>query len=400
MKSVKILMINDYGSKVGGDLTYVLNLKAALEKRNHIVKLLSSDIILWDKHFGDYKFRSFRHDSVSRALYYIFNPFSLLKLREALGDFKPDIIHIHNIYYQVSPSILALLKKYPTVMTTHSYELVCPKNFMHSPLELKNLDKTSLGDNCCNHTGVEYYYYKFRSVVYKRLCRNIDIFVSVSNYVERVLKNGSKKTIQVIHNGIKLLEYSKMGSGENLLYVGRLSREKGIEYLLKAMPLITKAMPRAHLYIAGDGDQQYKLEDLSKELNITKSVTFLGPVPFKEIKNHYNKANILIVPSLWKEPFGLVGPEAMSVGRPVVASNVGGIPEWLDDGVNGFLVEPGNSKQIAEKVIRLFSDRKLLEKMGENARKKAEQFSIEKHVIKIENIYEKLVDKYKSKRYQ
>lgn len=391
-------MINDYGSKIGGDLTYILNLKDALEKRNDVVKFLSSDVALWDKHFADYKFRSIGDNLINKALYYIFNPFSYLKLGKVLKDFKPDIIHIHNIYYQVSPSILAHLKKYPTVMTMHSYELICPNNLIHSYSKSKNVKKIGFENNCCNYTGIEYYYYKLKFMVYKRLCRNVDIFIPISNFVQEIFNKSGYETTQAINDGIKLLEYSKMGNSENLLYIGRLSKEKGAEYLLKAIPLIIKEIPTIHLDIIGDGDQKHKLECLSKELNLEKIVTFIGSVPYEKVERHYKDANIIVVPSVWHEPFGLIGPEAMSVGRPVIASNVGGIPEWLEDEKTGYLVEPGNSEQIAEKVIRLFSDRNLLEQMGGNARKKAEQFSIENHVIKIENIYKELVEKYKAKK--
>ena len=109
-------------------------------------------------------------------------------------------------------------------------------------------------------------------------------------------------------------------------------------------------------------------------------------------------STIIIVPSIYGEPFGLVGVEAFSVGRPVIASRVGGIPEWLDDGKTGFLVDPGNPEQISEKVIKLFSDKKLLEEMGKNAHKKAEQFSIDKHTKKIEKIYLDVIKKFKTKK--
>lgn len=99
------------------------------------------------------------------------------------------------------------------------------------------------------------------------------------------------------------------------------------------------------------------------------------------------------MPSIWPESFGKVGPEAMSVGRPIIGSKVGGIPDWLIDENTGYLVEPKNSQQITEKVLKLFSNKNLREEMGKNARKKAEEFSIEKQIDAIENIYNKLLNK-------
>ena len=394
---MKILMINDYASGIGGDLTYILNLKEALEKRNNVVKILSSDIRFAGKHFGDYEFRSFSNNSIGKALYYIFNPFSYFKLSEVLKEFKPDIIHLHNIFHQVSPSILLHLKNTPTVMTIHSCELICPNVLMLFPLKSRNICKTGFGKNCLKCIGIKYYYHKFKFAIYKRLLRNVDTFISVSKFVQDILNKVGYKTIQTIYNGIKLLEYSRMGKENNLLYIGRLSREKGIEYLLKAMPLIIKKIPMVHLDIVGDGNEKYKLEILSKKLKLEKNVTFIGSVLYNKVEEYYKKANIVIVSSILPDAFPLIGLEAMNMGRPVIGTQVGGIPEWLDDGKTGFLVEPGNSEQIAEKVMKLLSNRKFLEQMGKNARKKAEQFSIDKHVIQIENIYKDIIQKYKAK---
>ena len=204
--------------------------------------------------------------------------------------------------------------------------------------------------------------------------------------------------IRNIYTGIKLLKYSKLIEGNNLLYMGRLSKEKGIEYLLKAMIDITKKIPTVHLNITGGGPEKENLEELIKKYKLEKNVSFIGQIPNKEIERYYKISNILIVPSICEEVFPLVGIEAMSVGRPVIASRVGGIPEWLNDGETGFLVDPGNSAQITEKVIKLFSNRRLMEKMGENGRKKAEQFDIKKHIKEIEIVYQEVIDKFKNNK--
>ncbi|MBE3128388.1 MAG: glycosyltransferase family 4 protein [Actinobacteria bacterium] len=393
---MKILMICDHGSKYGGDLTYIVNLKEGLERKGFVVKILSSDIHTGKKQFSDYEFKGFSEASIFKALYYIFNAFSYLKLNELLKEFKPDIIHLHNIFYQVSPSILLLLKNTPTVMTIHSYELICPNVLMLFPSKSRNICKTGFGKNCRKCIGIKYYYHKFKFAIYKRLLRNVDTFIPNSKFIQDIMEKGGIKSIQKIYYGIKLLEYSRMEKGDNLLYAGRLSKEKGVEYLLKAMPLIIKEIPTVHLDIVGDGDEKHRLEILTKELNLEKSVAFIGSISYSEVEKYYKKANIVIVTSIWPEPFGLIGPEAMSVGRPVIGTKVGGIPEWLEDGKTGYLVEPGDLKQIAKNVIKLLSDRKLMEKIGRNAMEKAKRFNIKKHVEEIENVYKNVIEKYKA----
>jgi len=102
---------------------------------------------------------------------------------------------------------------------------------------------------------------------------------------------------------------------------------------------------------------------------------------------------VVVIPSIYPETFCLVGVEAMSVGRAVIGTNIGAIPEWLEDGRTGFLVEPKNSKDIANKIIKLFENQKLLKIMEKRAYIKSTQFSIEEHVKNLERLYEKILKK-------
>ncbi len=400
---MKILMVEDLGFDNGGISSYLINATKILKKEGHTVKILSSDVDPEEKHsdkkayvYSDYKFRSFNKYRIIRLIMSIFNPFSYLKIKQILKEFKPDIVHLNNFLNIASPSILCCLKNIPTILTIHDYSIACPTGFRMLPLKVCNL---SYGKNCIKCIGIKgYYYEKIKRKISERLFKNIDLFITPSIKLKKDLMKTGILNIRNIYTGIKLLEYSKLIEGNNLLYVGRLSKEKGVKYLLKAMIDITKKIPTVHLNITGSGPEKENLEELIKELKLEKKVSFIGQVPNKEIEWYYKISNILIVPSICEEVFPLVGIEAMSVGRPVIASRVGGIPEWLDDGKTGFLVDPGNPPQIAEKVIQLFTNRKLMEKMGENGRKKAEQFDIKNHIKKIETIYQEVIDKYKNNK--
>ena len=173
---------------------------------------------------------------------------------------------------------------------------------------------------------------------------------------------------------------------------------KGVEYLIKALPLIVEVFPQATLTIIGDGPDKGNLLDQAKALQIEKHVQFVGWVENKDLITYYEKASIVVVPSAWAEAFGLVTLEAMSAGRPVIGTRVGGIPEVIDDGVNGYLVEPKNPEQIAEKALKLLSEEELLKELGRNARKKAETFSIEKYVENLIKLYEQVIIKYKREK--
>lgn len=391
---MKILMISNYGSKIGGAEIYMFNLKEELEKRGYIVKILSSNAYPEKKHFNDYEFKGFNEKSVGRIIYYIFNPCSYFELKKILKESKPDVVHLHTIS-RASASILLCLKNIATVMTVHDYALICPDAIRLLP-SLKICNR-NFGRCCFECIGKRYYWEEIKYGVYKKLLKNVDVFIPNSKFVGRILKRNKIRQISKDFKfGIRLLNYSMIREASNLLYVGRLTKEKGVEYILKAMPAIIKKILKTHLNIVGDGPEKENLKKLSKQLKLEKHVTFFGQIPNKEIGKYYKESTIAIVPSIWPEPFGLIGPEAMSVGRPVIASNVGGTPEWLEDGKTGYLVEPRNPKQIAEKVIKLLSNRKLMEKMGRNARKKVEkEFDIKKHVKEIEKVYREVIDKYK-----
>jgi glycosyltransferase involved in cell wall biosynthesis len=399
---MKILMVEDLGFDNGGISSYLINAIEILKKEGHTVKILSSDVNPEEKHsdknayvYSDYTFRSSNKYRIIRLIIRIFNPFSYLKTKQILKEFKPDIVHLNNFLNIASPSILCCLKNIPTILTIHDYSIVCPTGFRMLPLKVCNL---SYGKNCIKCIGIKgYYYEKIKRKISERLFKNIDLFITPSVKLKKDLMKIGILNVRNIYTGIKLLKYSKLIEGNILLYVGRLSKEKGIKYLLKAMIDITKKVPTAHLNIVGNGPEKKNLEELVKQLKL-KNVSFIGQIPHKEIEWHYRISNIIIVPSICEEVFPLVGIEAMSVGRPVIGSRVGGIPEWLDDGKTGFLVDPGNSAQIVEKVIQLFSSRKLMEKMGENGRKKAEQLDINNHMKEIEKVYQEVIGKCKNNK--
>ena len=388
-------MITDNGFEQGGISTYLLAIKKLLEKKN-TVKLLTSNQNSSRARFSDYEFKGFNNTPLLiQLIYRIYNPFSAIELNRVLKSYKPDIVHLHFIFGNTSPSILPCLKSIPTIMSVHCQSLIRPIDLIYNPLICKH----GTDDYCRKCIGTfKYYYNRIKYLLYRINMSNIDLFLSNSQFLAKSLHNACVSPTRTIQLGIKLLNYSKITEWNKLVYVGRMEKQKGIEFLLIAMPNIINNIPDVHLELVGDGFEMKYLKQLVKELRIEKNVTFVGWIPNNRIKNYYKKSTIALVPSLWSESFGLVGLEAMSAGRPVIASRVGGIPEWLEDGKTGFLVEPRNPKQLAEKIIYLLSNRKLLQEMGKNARKRAEQFSIEKHVNEIEKIYLDVINKYKLKK--
>ncbi len=163
-----------------------------------------------------------------------------------------------------------------------------------------------------------------------------------------------------------------------VLYVGRMRTRKAVAVLLEAFSRLLRSCPRASLILAGNGEHRDALERRTRTLGITPSVRFLGAVPREKMGHWYNVADIFCLPSIY-EGFPVVILEAMAAGLPVVSTTVSGIPEAVDEGVTGLLVEPEDAGALAQALGRLADDAELCKEMGENARRTVRQrFSINK----------------------
>jgi glycosyltransferase involved in cell wall biosynthesis len=195
-------------------------------------------------------------------------------------------------------------------------------------------------------------------------------------YTELAARHVSRGEISVIPNGVDLAQFSASDEPPNpqqILFVGRLVPQKGIDVLLRAFGAILHRHPDAMLVIAGDGQQRLYLERLARFLGLRQRVCFLGWQSRDELAKLYRACAVTAVPSLY-EPFGLVALEAMASGRPVVVGRVGGLAEIVDDEVSGFTVEAGDHLDLASRLAALLSNRELARATGLAARRRAEQF--------------------------
>lgn len=226
-----------------------------------------------------------------------------------------------------------------------------------------------------------------------------DFVVSNSEAGKSILINREKvseEKIRVIYNGIKIdsvyqNKKDKEGNNKTIGFVGHLTKQKGVEYLLRATKELKEKKEDFALKIIGDGSERRSLEKLSQDLSIENFVYFVG---HKENAWKYMQdLNVLVLPSLW-EGLPNVIMEAMAVGLPVVATSVGGVPELIKNNETGFLVGPKDPKALAEKIEHVLNFSEVeKKKMGENARRAVEEkFSIEKMVSEHEGLYKKLMN--------
>jgi glycosyltransferase involved in cell wall biosynthesis len=183
----------------------------------------------------------------------------------------------------------------------------------------------------------------------------------------------------VIPNGIDISKFDRaiqqldVERKKNVLFVGRLVKPKGIDYLIRAMPAVLKEVPEAKLVIVGDGEELKNLKNLVMKLELGAIVEFKGFVKFKELVKSYLMASVLVLPSFTRlENFGIVLLEAMACRTPVIASDIPGVRENITNG-NGLLFPPCDVDRLADSIIRIISDEKRVKRMGESGRKLVEE---------------------------
>ncbi len=389
---MKILWITSSGWKEGGAENLLVMIRPLLEASGHTVRILSSDDRPDMPHFSDDEYAT--HRGIFRPLFHTINPQAYRKIKKVLKEFEPDVVHVHTIGH-ASPAILFALKNYPTLLTVHG-----PEGFV------KNLLVWCFPESYFRHGEHDLSDLRFMGVVrlwYHRLVmeplyalgfRYVDTIISPSGYIQRLLRSEGRASV-VLPNGAQLFPFHTMERNDlthTIVYAGRLEKYKGVDYLIRSLPAILKRFPDTELLIVGGGTERLALERLTLELGVGQAVTFRGYVDRDTLQEVYAQAAVVVMPSVGVEAFGLIGIEAMSVGRPVIATNIGGIPDWLLDGKTGFLVAPKNADAISDAVIRLFSDEALLFTMMRQARERAEEFDAQKHVDGLLKIYQTCIN--------
>lgn len=314
-------------------------------------------------------------------------------LERLLKKERPEIAHLHNIYHQLTPSIIPVLKRYgiKVVLTMHDSKLVCPS---YLALRREKICTDCNGrafwkpftTNCQESRSkgallaAEALFHKWR-----KSYEAVDLFISPSRFLADLTScRIPREKIRVLRNGINTAEFQPSYDDKGYaLYFGRISREKGIESLLKAHA----AMPTpVKLKVVGTGPMQDELQARYSE------VEFLGYKSDNELNSIIRNAAFVVVPSEWYENCSMVVLEAMAFGKPVIGSRTGGIPEQIEDNETGFLFEMGNVEELAEKMGTLSVNPDMRVRMGMAARNKLEkEFSLARHCEKLVDMYNKLL---------
>jgi glycosyltransferase involved in cell wall biosynthesis len=326
-----------------------------------------------------------------------------------LADFKPDVIHIHGLYQQLTASILAPAQNrgIPTVFTLHDFKLVCPTYHLFNA-RTGICEKCSGGrqwnallNRCSGDSFAKDAMFALDGLVqwYSGATRNgVTAFVSPSRFLAEKLGDlgidRAKLTyvpnffettddVEVDQGAIEALRATY---GRFVLYFGRLSREKGLDVLIEAA-----AKQKVRLILAGDGP--YRTELQAKVDAIGADVIFAGHLRGVALWSHVGAADIVALPSIWYENAPKSILEAQSRGRIVLTSAIGGLPEMVEDGVTGFLARPGDAVDLAAKIGQILSlSPEAATAIGEAARRAATTtFTSERYYSETAALYERLL---------
>jgi glycosyltransferase involved in cell wall biosynthesis len=407
---VRILHVNKFLYRRGGAEAYMLDLAELQRADGHLVEFFAM------RHpdnlpstYGD-AFPSYVEfettpptfaDKARAAGRLLWSPAAARGITRVLDAFRPDVVHLHNIYHQLSPSVLRPISQagVPAVMTLHDYKLVCPTYQL--------LDRHGICEACIPH--------RFWNPTLRRCNRGslaastlsgaeltlhtllgaydaVDRFACPSRFLERKMRAGRvyPDRLRWVPNGVDTTSIEpKSEAGGRALYVGRLAEEKGVDVLLEAIAR-TRQLGAD---IVGDGPARASLEGLAASVGVRDRVRFLGRFAASDVHRAMRAASVVVVPSRWHENMPITILESFAAGVPVVASALGGIPELIDEGRDGVLVPPDEPTALADALRSVMSDPERAFEMGKAARTKAERvYSPALHLERVRELYAEAVD--------
>ena len=368
---MKILMVNKFLYPNGGSETYIFKLGEYLFAHGHEVQYFgmehegrcvgnavnayTSDM---DFHGGS------KLAKLTYPVKTIYNSEARKQLRKVLDDFQPDVVHLNNFNYQLTPSIILEIVKWrkqagkhcKIIYTAHDGQLVCPNHLFKNPNTNELCEKCIDGKffNCtkgkCIHGSVaksavgtaEAYFWNWKAVY-----KNIDTIICCSEFMKTKLDHNpvlAQRTV-ALHNFVDKFEWKQTEKKDYVLYFGRYSEEKGIGTLIQ----VCRELPDIQFVFAGTGPMENQLNDIPNIQNV-------GFKTGEELEQLIREARFSVYPSEWYEPFGLSVVESIALRTPLIASNIGGIPELIEVGKTGELFESGNAEDLKEKIRKLWDD--------------------------------------------
>lgn len=400
---MRILLVNKFHYLRGGSEKYYFELAKLLKDHGHTVAFFSmkneNNIKTGDREYFVDEI-DMNTGSKFEALNVIYSKKNKALMEKALEEFKPDIVHINNFQRQLSASIIDAVKEknIPLIMTAHDLNPICPASIMlyngevcedcitkgYTSCIKKKCIKNSMLKSVLGYIEKKYY------DLHKIFCK-VDCIISPSEFNKNQLLKGKLKCndITVIHNFVNETEKTDYTLGDCAFYFGRLSREKGILNLIEAINNI----PGARLIIAGDGPERENIQAYIKEHKLENRITLLGYLNQNDIRENIRKCRFVTVPSIWYEncPYSIL--ETMEIGKPIIGSKIGGIPELIQDGINGFTYEHNDVTKLTNILMKLFGNDETVKQFSKNSKQIfIQNYSAEAYYNKLMTVYNKYIN--------
>ena len=399
---MKILMVNKFLYPKGGSETYIFKVGKQLMKAGHEVQYFGMDHPkrVVGNHAESYTSEMDFHTGKLQKILYpariLYSIEARKKIKKVLEEFSPDIIHLNNFNFQLTPSIIYEIKLYEKkagkriviFYTAHDYQLICPNHMMKIPSTGENCDRCLGGafNNCsrfrCIHgSRIKSILGSMEGFLYRCLktYRYLDTIICPSDFMKQKLDSNPLFTGRTVtlHNFVDTENCANKQKKNYVLYFGRYSEEKGLSTLLK----VCQELDDISFIFAGSGP-------LEEEVNRAKNIRNMGFLKGNSLIKLIAEAKFSIYPSEWYEncPFSVM--ESIGYGTPVLGAAIGGITELVIDGYTGILFESGNSEYLREKVRLLWSQGDLLNNITENCKKK--QFdTVEEYCDRLSGLYQR-----------
>lgn len=389
---MKVLVLHNAYQQYGGEDTVVRMESELLSSHGMLVglKVLSNDGI---KGFPA---------KISAAVGVVFSWQSYRLVRQLVRNCRPDVVHVHNFFPLLSPSVFYACKAegVPTVLTLHNYRIICPTALL---LHDGKVTERSLTEG--PWWALRFRVYRNSWVGTFLLClmiwihqkfhtwqRKVDRFIVLSEFGRsRIEAAGIPGGLTAVKPNFVNIAKPGVQPRAGLLYVGRLSSEKGIEVLIDAVARLRRSrrVTERDVTVLGGGPMA---DAVSKA-----EVTALGPKSGAEVHQHMRTAIALVLPSIWYEGFPMVLVEAYACGLPVIASRIGALAELVEDGVTGLLFEPGNAVDLAEKMDWALTHPEAIQRMGEAARLRYESlYTPSRNLAHLMAIYEDAIANHRN----
>jgi len=389
-KVLKLLFVHERFGALGGAESNLLATARELWKRGHAVALLHGA--------GTGKGESGWRETFQHRF-----PLAPARraesVRQALAAVQPDLVYLHKMAdLEVLEALLASGR--PLVRMVHDHDLYCMRSYKYNFLtrEICERPASSLCLFPCgafiarNHDSdfplkwVSYSDKRREIEMNRKFCR---LVVAGEFMKQELLRNGFDADRIEIHPPVPPRDDdcrpSDFGSRNLVIYAGQITRGKGVDVLLESLALVRAPF---ECFIFGDGNHRGYCERLCRKLKLAGRVQFKGYAPPEELKIFYRECSVAMVSSVWPEPFGAVGLEALRHGVPVVAFDAGGIKEWLVDGHNGFLVPWMDRNAFAARVEKLLGDKSLARRMGEQGRQMvAKDYDFSRYIDGLETLF-------------